>query len=244
MDGDILMLMGILVVWSNDNLYDNLNHGTSMKKIIIVIVAALLASEIVQAQGTIYLSSLSSTSTGRPSVGSDSWLAAGFDTGNNADGYLLDSIALGMANAAGNPSDFTIMIYANKGGVSISPGSNLGTLTGSLSPVNAGTYTYTPDSSLILSPNTIYFIVLTAGTAVANGAYEWSESAYPPSINDWGAGNGVLNSNNGIPGWSPTPYLGIAQFAITATAIPEPSPAFLLLLGSVVLMYVRRIFHR
>jgi hypothetical protein len=93
----------------------------------------------------------------------------------------------------------------------------------------------------MLSPNTDYFIVLTAGTAVDNGAYNWRERAYPPSgIDNWRAGNGVLHSSNGTSAWSATPYLGIAQFSITATAIPEPSWARLLLFGSGVLFYVRK----
>jgi len=42
-----------------------------------------------------------------------------------------------------------------------------------LESVAGGTFTYTPLSNLTLSPNTPYFIVLTAGITIANGAYEW-----------------------------------------------------------------------
>src|ERR1700679_483175 len=86
-----------------------------MKKIIMSVIIAIgfLVPQIIQAQGTItYLSSLSPTSTGIHSVGSDSWLAAGFETGNNIGGYELNSIQLGMAGVSGNPSGFTVMIYA------------------------------------------------------------------------------------------------------------------------------------
>ncbi|HEY3932288.1 MAG TPA: choice-of-anchor R domain-containing protein [Verrucomicrobiae bacterium] len=213
---------------------------------IIIFLLGLLSPQIAQAQGTItYLSSLSPTSTGNAAVSSDSWLAAGFGTGNNPDGYTLDSIQLAMTDTSGNPSDFTAMIYNEANNpAAILPGSSLGTLSGSDNPSTSGIFTYTDDSNIILSPSTEYFIVLTAGTMVANGAYEWEESAYPPSINMWGVDNGVLHSSNNGSSWSFTPYSGIAQFAITATPIPEPSPSLLILLGSGILFYVRRAFHR
>jgi hypothetical protein len=58
-----------------------------MKKIIAVLLVALLIQQFVQAQGTVYLSNLGQTSTGSHAVSSNSWLAMGFQTGNNASGY-------------------------------------------------------------------------------------------------------------------------------------------------------------
>ena len=188
-----------------------------------------------------YLSSLSQTSTGSPSVGNDSWLAATFGTGNNAGGYSLDSIQLGMADASGTPSGFTVMLYSAISGGATLPGSCLGTLNGSLDPTTAGIYTFTPAASLTLSPHTGYFIVLTGGTTVVNGAYSWSESTFPPSSSDnWSANNFVLHSSNGTSGWSPTPYLGIAQFAINATPIPEPGVLGLFGFGGLAFLWHRR----
>jgi hypothetical protein len=89
-----------------------------------------------------------------------------------------------MTDASGNPSNFTAMIYTAVGFSGPNPGSSLGTLDGSLNPVGSGVYTYTDDSNITLSPYGIYFIVLTAGTAIANGAYDWSltiPNAYNPS---------------------------------------------------------------
>jgi hypothetical protein len=205
---------------------------------LIILVIGVFAPQITQAQETTYLSSLG-TSTGSPSVGSDYWLAALFFTGNNVDGYVLNSIQLAMTDASGNPIGFTAMIYSATVGAGVSPGSSLGTLDGSANPSTSGIYTYTDDSSLILSPSTDNFIVLTAGTTIANGAYAWSESAYPPSSSGgWSVGNGLLHSSNGISGWNVTPYLGIAQFAINGTAVPEPSASWLVLLGSGIFIYV------
>jgi hypothetical protein len=60
-----------------------------MKTIInglIVFAVALLAPQIAQAQGTIYMSNLGQTSAGTDAVGSNSWMAVYFITGTNADG--------------------------------------------------------------------------------------------------------------------------------------------------------------
>ncbi len=147
-----------------------------MKSIIILLAGALSAPQITQAQGTVtYLSNLDQPSAGSRAVGSDSWLAMTFRTGTNSAGYSFDSIQLRMADALGNPSGFTAMIYDAAPVVGGSPpGSSLGTLNGSLEPVGSGIYTYSPASSRTLSPHTPYHIVLTAGTPVADGAYEWS----------------------------------------------------------------------
>ena len=135
-------------------------YSRPMKGIIngvIVFAVALLAPQILQAQGTMtYLSNVDQASAGSLSVGSDSWLVAAFQTGTNATGYTFDSIELAMANASGNPSGFTVTLYTRHTGALDIRGSDLGTLDGSLNPTTAGIYTYTPDSSLTLSANTQY----------------------------------------------------------------------------------------
>jgi hypothetical protein len=208
---------------------------------IIFCAVVLLAPQIAEAQGTLYLSSISQTSTGTVSVGSDSWLAAEFGTGSNAGGYMLNSIQLAMTDASGNPSGFSIMLYSSADMFgAVLPAGSLGTLTGSASPTAAGVYAYNAPPTLSLSPSTVYFIVITSSTTVANGAYNWSESAYPPGVNSWGIGNGMLRSGNGTSGWSPTPYLGIPQLAIFATPTPEPGVAGLFALGGLLAAFQRR----
>jgi hypothetical protein len=210
---------------------------------IVALMAALLSPRMGQAQGTLYVSTLTQTPTGSAAVGSDSWLAEFFETGNNAGGYTLNSIQLGMADASGNPRGFAVMLYSEIGWpVGLAPGSSLGSLSGSSSPSAAGTYAYAATVNLTLSPNTFYFVVLTAGTTVADGAYNWSESAYPPSSGDgWRGGNGIIQSINGTSGWSPTPpYQGIGQLAISATAVPEPGVLSLVALGGLLLLRRRQ----
>jgi hypothetical protein len=209
---------------------------------IAMLAVGLLAPQIAQAQETLYLSSLSGTSTGSASVGSDSWLAAAFITGAGAGGYALNSVQLAMTDASGSPGGFAVMIYSEANNpLAGLPGSSLGSLTGSSSPSTAGVYSYTPSSSLALLSQTTYFIVVTSSTTVANGAYNWNESAFPPGVNTWGVGiNGIIRSNNGSSGWSPTPYLGIAQFAIYATPAPEPGVLGLFALGGLLVAFQRR----
>jgi hypothetical protein len=155
------MPTAILVVWSNDFFVIHAKIYY-MKKLIIMFVVGVMIQQIMQAQGTVYVSNLGQTSTGSEAIGSNFWMAALFYTGGNANGYSLDSIQLAMTDISGNPSDFTAMIYNEANNpAAILPGSSLGTLSGSDNPSTAGIYTYTPAASLILSPGTPYFIVLT-----------------------------------------------------------------------------------
>jgi hypothetical protein len=214
---------------------------TIIINIVMILAITLLTLQIIQAQGTTYLSNLGQASDGNLAVGSDSWIAGGISTGNNADGYSLDSVQLTMTDASGNPSGFTAMIYGAAdihGG--IFPASSLRTLGGSLNPATGGIFTYTPVSSLTLAPNTDYFIVLTAGTA---GAYEWSfthSSVFNPG-DAW-----VLSISLGSSDGSNWNFMSgdFAQFALNATAVPEPSSSWLLLLCSGIFIYARRASHR
>jgi hypothetical protein len=217
-----------------------------MKKIIAGVTAfalGLLTQQITQAQGTMtYLSNLSLTSAGSLAVGSDSWYAALFITGPNSSGYTLDSIQLAMTDASGTPSGFMAMVYNGIfGGTGIE--GSIGTLDGSLNPAAGGIYTFTPDSNLTLSANTSYYVVLTAGTTVANGAYEWSyagTSSYNP-IGGWSSSGNTWSSTNGrvsALSWQPTS--SFTQFAINVTDAPEPGVLGLFGLGGVAFLWYRR----
>jgi hypothetical protein len=212
-----------------------------MKNLIILLVVGLLTPQITQAQGTIYMSNLGQPSAGSVAVGSDSWQAVLFQTGTNAAGYTLNSIQLAMTDASGSPSGFTVMIYGN-GNIprGDSLGGSLGTLSGSTDPAISGTYTYTDNSSLMLLPDTSYSIVLTSGTAIATGAYEWSYAGtYSYNLSGgWGAGGGLFTSSDGSS-WSES-TVGNLQYAVNVTAIPEPSVFGLTALGGLLFLRHRR----
>ena len=220
-----------------------------MKKIIsnsvIVFVIVFLSPQIIQAQGVVYLSNLGQAANGSLAVGSNSWLAAGFITGTNVGGYALNSVQLGMTDASNNPSGFKVMVYSEVSKTGAFPGNSLGILTGSLNPTAGGIYTFIPVSGLMLSSDTTYFIVLTAGTAVANGAYGWSfmnQSSYNPG-DSW-LGTVTLSSKDGTSlSWTrlgSSPQYDFSQYAINATAIPEPGVLSLLGLGGLGFLWQRR----
>ncbi len=210
-----------------------------MKKMIVVGVSALvfglLLPETAHSQGTLFVSSLGQPSTGSAAVGSDSLLAAPFLTGGNPGGYALDSVQLAITPASGSPNGFTVMLYSAGGLTALLPESSLGTFSGSSDPVSGGIFTYTA-SSLTLSPDTSYFIVLNAGTSVANGAYAWSFDNSPPvTSGGWGGTDYLLSSSDGSS-WNS--HFEDPQFSLTATAVPEPD-SFLLMGLSGVLFLVR-----
>ncbi len=192
----------------------------------ILFALGLLAPQTARSQGTLtYVSSLGQPSAGSVAVGSDSWLAALIRTGNNPGGYALDSVELAMTPASGAPTGFEVMLYSVVGDTAPFPGSSLDTLSGSTDPGTGGLYTYTA-SGLTLSPSTDYYIVLTAETAVASGAYAWSFGNSPPSLmGGWAAGGYLATSSDGSS-WNFTS--GDPQYALTATAVPEPDTLGLL----------------
>jgi hypothetical protein len=82
-----------------------------MKKLIINCLIVLVVGALCRqagAQVTTYVSSLGNPSTESLPVSSDSWLAAGFLTGDNMGGYFFDSVQLGLADASGNPNGFSL----------------------------------------------------------------------------------------------------------------------------------------
>jgi hypothetical protein len=232
------------VVSSDEHASHCLEHPTpphlpTMKKLAIISnilllgLFALCAPLPLQAQGTLHFSSLGLTSTGNAPIGSDSWMGMDFATGTNAGGYSLNSVELALGNASGNPSGFTVMIYQGSDiPVGASLGRSIGTLDGSSAPVTAGVYAYSPASELILSPGTEYYVVATAGTAVAEGAYSWSYTDTQPTIypGGWVEGSYFVSSKGGTYG-NGMLRGDYAQFAIYATDLPVPEPSALGLLA-------------
>ena len=220
-----------------------------MMNCVLVLVGTLLLPQILRAQGIMtYLSSLDQASAGSLAVGSNSWVAFGFQTGSDASGYVLNSVQMAMTDASGNPSGFTVFLYSASpfpgAGIVWAPGGEIGTINNSLSPTTGGIYTFSAVSNLTLAPNENYFIVLTSGTAVANGAYEMSYTGATNNIlnNGWVGYSGVWTSTNGavhLPPFSQN-YDNLALFALNATTIPEPGVLSMLGLGGLAFLWHRR----
>jgi hypothetical protein len=238
--------MVILAALSNDDSCDKIGTGVYMKKQILAMVAFFVLGVflpcIVEGQGEItYISNLGDTSTGSQAVGNDSWLAGGFITGLNPGGYVLNSVDLAMTEASGSPDDFSVMLYSSINNATTTPGDNLGVLSGSLSPVTAGAYTYTAPLDLTLSPNTIYFVTVTAGTAIANGAYNWgvTTTTFDSYNNYHWAGPIVLYDSSDGLNWNVNSGV-YEQFSLNASAVPEPGVLGLFGLGGLCFFWYRR----
>ena len=181
-------------------------------------------------QTSTFFSSLGYNPIGITSISSDSWVGQLFYTGTNASGYLLDSIQLRMENQLGNPAGFSLSIYGDANlPRTLQPGGNLQLLTGP-NPTSAGVYTFT-SSGLILTPTTAYYLVATSLNPAANGSFRWDYTTDQPQggLEYMSTGTGFAYSSDGVS-WqfSRQHYF---QFAINATAVPEPSSLVLLGLG-------------
>ena len=183
----------------------------------------------------LYVSNLLQTASGSAEVGSDSWIAQEFFTGNDAGAYTLNSIQLLMNAASGSPNGFSLSIYDI---LNTAPNNNLGNLVGP-DPSAGGVFTYTT-SGITLAPSSIYFVVAISTTPVAQGAYVWSKGGqYAIGNGSWEIYQNYFTSSDGSS-WTRNPVQNAFQMAIIATPIPEPGVLGLLGLGGLALLWHRR----
>lgn len=210
---------------------------------ILTLALSVLSAPTARAQGTTtYLSNLGQAGAGSLAVGTNSWVAIAFYTGTNASHYEINSIQLAMADATGAPSNIKVMISLPAAGTYFPyPSSRfLGTLSGSLDPTTSGSYTYTPTTTITLLGGYPYFIVLTADTLVANGAYElsYANANFYQASGGWSFG-GMWTDATGKGAWIAINST-FPLFAVSATTVPEPSGVGLLALGGSCCLYFRR----
>lgn len=214
-----------------------------MKRIILTAGIAFVqwaATQLAISQSTVlYMSSIDKPSGGSLAVASNAWWAQGFATGGTSlGGYAIDSVQLRMADGSGMPSGFTVSLYSADGDFAF-PANSLWTLSGPTNPSLAGVYNYT-GSGIVLSPNTGYFIVVTASQPLATGSYRLGYLGPGSTVDKFGGWilGHYVRSEAGLTWGRLTP--GPFQFAIYATPIPEPSCLALLGLGGGWLLIARR----
>jgi hypothetical protein len=199
----------------------------------------LLLPQIMPAQGTLYLSNIGQPSDGSRVVGSDAWITQAFGTGTNVGGYNLNSIQLLMSAASGSPTGFSISVYSHDANDSRFPGSSLGSLGGP-DPAAGEIFIYNT-AGISLLPSTTYYVVLTAATPVADGAYSWTftSSLSVNSGDGWSMAGGFRYSS--VDGLDWNRIAGpLFQFGVNATVVPEPATFALASLGLVCLSFCRR----
>jgi len=146
-----------------------------------------------------------------------------------------------MASPTGSPDGFAVMIYEE--GASGEPSSEIGALSGT-DPTSGGIYTYST-GSISLLPATAYYIIVTSATPITTGAFEWemtTSSGYT-SMDGWRTGGIAYGDSSDGSNWNNSRGLAF-QFAVSATAVPEPSVVSLVGLGGLALALYYRLQMR
>jgi hypothetical protein len=196
----------------------------------IVALAVFTAPSSAPAQGTTYFSNVSCPTTSYVDIGSDAWGAAWFQTGSAPGGYTLDSIQLLMGDTIGSASGFSIMLWDFRTDQPIL------TLAGP-SPSVAGTYTFDA-AGFVLAPKTVYWFAAASQTPSAAGHFSWASTSQEVLGTPW-TGGGFQVSSDGVD-WTREASREFL-FAVNAQVIPEPSASTMLILGSVLILALRRV---
>lgn len=179
---------------------------------------------------------------GIPDVFSGQWVAAPFLTGTVST--QLSSVSLYEWTFGAPTGTFSVSVYGDNNGL---PGSPLpgGGLSGPSMPQGAGLQNYTAAQSLLLSPNTQYWIVASSDNASSVDSYSWPSapntsytSAFGWAFFDHYAGT----ANHGTT-WASFGGIGNGfgpqLLAINGVVVPEPSALVLAGLGLLALCAAR-----
>ena len=193
-------------------------------KIFIILMGFVYCNSIQlsKAQGTAFLSNLSDSEIGVSAVGSDVWWGQTLQTGTNTEGYILNSVQLKLDAPSGAAHGFNLSISQSN------PNIFIGNLSGP-DPTSSGMFTYI-GAGIHLLPSSQYFLVVSASSLTTDGAYMWSYSSAPPNaVGGWSIMR-RYRSTDGV-NWLIADRSSAFQFAVYATAVPEPSSLALLGLG-------------
>ncbi len=206
-----------------------------LRSAVAAIVALAVSATVAQATPvsiTAFSNPFGQVATTNTTISGSNWFATGFNTGTSPDFLSLTSVKLSIANSGTLPSSNPIIkLFTGPG---IDPATEIATLTGnSISSGSPVTATFTPSSSpLALSPNTNYWVVL---SAVAGDQYGWYTTDENPSAQN-GSGFSFVSgrrSTNAGSTWSNSVTAGVAAVSVEVLAVPEPPAIMLAGLGVV-----------
>jgi MYXO-CTERM domain-containing protein len=190
----------------------------------LLVMAALAALALPGSAGaTVLYDNLSNpNSLSSTSVSSTTWAANSFSTDNNT--YHLSDVILSLEGIS-TTGTLTVSLYSSNNGIPPSPTSSLTTL-GTISDSSLSTSSFTqqtvPGGGFTLSPNTMYFVVLSGSSVGAfDAAWERENGATGTGV----AGQAWGISTNAGSSWLMhtvstdfQPYL----MRVDATTTPEP----------------------
>lgn len=196
-----------------------------------VSILTLLVADLCRVEAQIpFLSNLVQPSLASHPISSNSWIAQPFFTAPSIVGFNLDSIQLLLGATLRNATGLSVAVYSG----SRKPQTPFGFLSGP-EPTSEGVYHFSA-SGITLTPQTLYWIVLTAETPASAGNFTWERSSSQSyfSASGWTMGLSFFSSEDGSSWLQTTPYP--MQFALYASVIPEPSSFVLLSVGSLFLI--------
>lgn len=155
--------------------------------------------------------------------------AQSFTTGNTAIAFELESIVLSMYSLGqAEEGGFNLSIYDNN---VAAPGSALGALAGSASPVLTQEYTYTA-SGITLSASTTYWIVVSNNSMTT--PYGWKLANEAATVTSGWATPLSFSSRQGANAWAEYPVAvpESLRYSLNASPVPEPGSVGLLMMGA------------
>ena len=142
-------------------------------------------------------------------------------TGNNPNGYTLNSVTLTLGDASGSPEYFFAAVIE-----AFDRNANTVALLGNSFPRRAGRYTYRPESRYFLKPNTEYFFSAISSDNAWNNHFlvPVTEADERVRSSDGWRINFVAQSKVTASGIEVLRTGGVPLIAIDATKISPPKP--------------------
>jgi len=206
-----------------------------MKKTFLLLscVSLLSLTDIVRADST-YLSNLSESTDGYESITklpSGVWVAQSFETGTAGGGYTLESVSLSMSE--GSESDVPLKLYLYSGDRATT---KIGELLYEFTSTDsydhtAGIKLWDAPDAASLGPNAKYWLILESDTESGSYSWDYTSSSSASSLQNWSIPTTLTYAIYSSDEW--TYNDGRPQkFSVNATAVPEPSVAMLVGLGT------------